>query len=112
VTTTCRLCGQIVSGNLVAGAGVPLIGEEGRAAIEYQATIIQLVQHVIQYHPDYGQVLRSTADTYFFHLVAKLGLSTDPVFNEARDQARLICYWTLAGKFALEEKEPIKATVV
>lgn len=108
---TCRLCGQIVNGQLVAGPGseIPLIGEDGRAEIEYQAIIMQLVNHVVQAHPDYANVLRSTAQTYFFHLIAKLALSSDPSFDQQREDARRLVYWTLAGKleFSGQNRPPV-----
>ena len=97
---TCRLCGQLMNGQLVAGPGseIPLIGEDGRAEIEYQASIMQLVNHVLQAHPDYARVFQSTAQTYLFHLIAKLAVSSDPSFEQQREDARRLVYWTLAGK--------------
>lgn len=111
MTATCRLCGQLIAGNLVAGQGVPLIGETGRDEIEYQATIMQLVNHVLQFHPEYAKVLQSTAQTYLFHLIAKLALSTDESFNQHREDARRLVYWTLAGKLEFSgQNSPLVTT--
>lgn len=106
---TCRLCSQLVNGDLPAGAPLDLSAE--RSAIEYQATIAAFMQHMAQHHADYINVLAMTAHTYHLHLVAKLAHSTDESFNEQREAARALVYWSLAGKFAIEDKVVPSSTI-
>jgi hypothetical protein len=113
----CRLCNQLIEGSLLhtagntaAAAAVPIIDGQpqmDRAALDYQAAIIALIQHVAQFHPVYTQVLGNTANTYYMHLVAKLAISNDEEFEPQREAARALVYWTLAGKMGIEDKGPV-----
>jgi hypothetical protein len=109
----CRLCNQMIEGSLLhnanpaTAAAVPIIDGQpqvDRAALDYQAAIIALIQHLGKFHPAYTQVLGNTANTYYMHLVAKLAISNDPEFEPQREAARALVYWTLFGKMAIEDQ--------
>lgn len=100
---TCRLCGELVKGSALTAQIAQQQGLDFES-LEYQAVIGEFMRHVGQYHPDYINVLAATANTYHIHLVAKLALSTDEKFLKAREEARALAYWTLAGEFAIESK--------
>lgn len=107
MTVACRLCGELVMHSeaaLTAALASLPIGDENRAAIEYQATVQAFAQHVGQRHQEYVMTLATTAQVYHFHLIAKLALSAAPDFVREREAARNLCYWTLAGEFAIESK--------
>lgn len=96
MTCTCKICGTVIDAQ-PTGPHVPLLGDPNRGAVEYQAAIGALTGHVSQFHPDYAGLLAQTANTYMFHLIAKLAISSDPAFSDEREYARALCYWTLAG---------------
>lgn len=102
----CKLCGQLIERLPAAAPGVPIVGDPGRAAVEYQASVQTFAQHVAQAHPEYPMLLAQTAQTYHLHLIAKLATSSDPAFEEERENARALCYWTLAGELQFERTPP------
>jgi hypothetical protein len=108
MTATCTLCRQIIPERNINGvAGVPMIGDPNRNAAEYQAAIVTLLQHVQQFHGEAFQMLSMVANTYFMHLIAQLGQSSDPAFEEEREAARAICYWSLRGQIGLANENRI-----
>jgi hypothetical protein len=106
MTCTCRLCGAIIQTPTILGGGgiVPPLDAPNREAFDYQATVQALAQHIGRDHAAYVHTLAGTAQTYHYHLIAKLVDSTDPAFLAQREEARALCYWTLAGKFGIEDK--------
>jgi hypothetical protein len=103
MTGSCRLCGQIITGSMLTAPIAQQLGVQPDS-VEYQAFIAEFMKHVGAFHADYVNVLAATANTYHIHLVAKLASSSDPKFLQAREEARALAYWTLAGEFAIESK--------
>lgn len=113
MTASCTLCGQVIQGALIPhGPNVPLIGDDGRAAIEYQAVIMAMVAHLAEHHGEYYQTLTATAQTYLIHLVAKLASSADPRFDSEREDARALVYWTLVGRLEPKDRNPLQPAIV
>lgn len=104
---SCRLCGQVFACQLSGKNGGLIVGgitDENRDALEYQASVVDFMQHMGKFHPDYITALAGTANTYHMHLVAKLIESSDEKFLAERETARHLVYWTMAGKFAIEDR--------
>lgn len=102
----CTLCGQMVEQLPTAAPGVPIVGDPNRGAAEFQASVHAFAQHVAKAHPQYMMLLAATAQTYHLQLIAKLATSGDPDFNEERENARALCYWTLAGELEFSSPPP------
>ena len=107
MTVTCVLCKQILVGTQPQG---PQIIDENRGAMEYQAAILLLMGHFAERHRDYLATLEMMSQNYAIHLVAKLATSSDERFEQEREQARNMVYWTLYGRFNIQDQvqEPPK----
>lgn len=104
----CTICGQLIEKLPTAAPGVPIVGDPNRGAAEFQASIHAFAQHLAQAHPEYPMLLAATAQTYHLQLIAKLATSTDPEFEAERENARALCYWTLAGELQFNRTTPAK----
>lgn len=107
MTCTCRLCGLVITTPSIISGGnglVPPADAANREQFDYQATVQALAQHIGEKHSEYVMALAGTAQTYHLHLIAKLASSVDPEFEYQREESRSLCYWTLAGKFGIEDK--------
>ena len=106
MTAACRLCGALIQGSLLSPqAAAAQVGAEPEA-LDYQATIMELMRHMGKDHREYIETLAGTANTYHMHLVAKLAVSSDEAFNDQREAARRLVYWTLAGEITLNPVVP------
>lgn len=101
MSAACRLCNAMIDVPLVLtpqdAAELERMGlpAEITPQMRANAQLIALAQHVAAEHPQHSRLLETSVNEYRTHLYAKLGTSTDPDFEELREKARSIAYWTL-----------------
>lgn len=111
MTVACKLCGELIESKLVmtpdeAAAFVqagrePLITPDMHA----RACMVMVAEHVMRFHSQHAFVMEQTVTAYRTHLLAKLAVSSDPEFEELREQSRRVAYWTLRADVAFEQPD-------
>jgi hypothetical protein len=96
---TCKICGELQPEARIPAETLAQIPEANRRAVEYQGNMIAFAHHLATRHGDYAQLLNGCAQTYLFHLAAKLATNSAADFGDIQTEGRRFCYWTLAERF-------------